>query len=381
VRGHIAKKGSSYYVVVDGAPDVEGKRRRKWHRAGSTREEAEEKLAEIVGSVYRGSYVEPSRVTVGSFLVDEWLPAVRVSLKPSTAKLYETLLSAYVVPELGTVKLQQLTPARLNRFYGTLLASGRRAGAGGLSPTSVRGVHRVLHRALRDALRWDRVTKNAAELADPPRAERPELNAWGLEDLASFIAGAAGDEHGALWLLLATTGMRRGEVLGLKWADIQLDESRVSVRRTLSYVGTQPVLSEPKTSSSRRLVAIPAETVAALRAHRARQAEVRLAVGRGYRDKGFVFADVAGEPLRPATVSRVFGRLVARLGLPKLTVHGLRHSWATAALAQGVHPKVVSEVLGHSSISVTLDVYSHASPAMQETAVQTVADRLFRVAR
>ena len=202
-----------------------------------------------------------------------------------------------------------------------------------------------------------------------PRAERPT---WGADDLRTFIKGAAEDELGPLWLLLSTTGMRRGEELGLKWSDIELDTGRVTIRRTLSYVGTVPTLTEPKTASSRRLVTVPAETVAALKAQRVGQAEVRLIMGGGYSDEGFVFAGAAGDPLKPATVSRAFGRLVARLGLPKLTVHGLRHTWVTVALGSGVPAKVASEVLGHSSIAITMDTYSHALPGMQEAATQAV---------
>ncbi len=151
----------------------------------------------------------------------------------------------------------------------------------------------------------------------------------------------------------------------------------MAIRRTLSYVGTTPTISEPKTGGSRRLVTVPADTLAGLKAQRARQAEVRLMLGSDYRDQGYVFASPTGDPLKPATVSRTFGRLIAELGLPKLTVHGLRHSFATVALGSGVPAKVASEVLGHSSIAITLDTYSHALPSMQEEATQTVADQLF----
>ena len=198
---------------------------------------------------------------------------------------------------------------------------------------------------------------------------------WDVDDLRTFLGAAGDDDLGPVWLMLATTGIRRGEALGLKWSDVDLDAGRVTIRRTLSYEGTTPTLTEPKTAKSRRLVTIPAETVAALKSQKARQAEVRLAVGRGYRDEGFVFTGPAGAPLNPTTVSRSFVRLVEGLGLPRLTVHGLRHTWATVALGSGVPAKVASEVLGHSSIAITLDASSHTLPAMQEAATQAVADR------
>ncbi len=377
MRGHIAKKKGRYYVVVDAPPGEDGKRRRRWIPAGATEAEAEATLATTLGKVYGGTYVDPSRQTFGAFLADDWLPAVRVTLKASTAKLYDTLVDAYVVPSLGQVKLQRLTASDLNRFYAEMLEDGKRRGDGGLSPTSVRNVHRVIHRALRDAVRWDRVAKNVAAYADPPRVDRSERMTWDVDDLRTFLGAAGDDDLGPVWLMLATTGMRRGEALGLKWSDVDLDAGRVTIRRTLSYEGTTPTLTEPKTAKSRRLVTIPAETVAALKSQKARQAEVRLAVGRGYRDEGFVFTGPAGAPLNPTTVSRSFVRLVEGLGLPRLTVHGLRHTWATVALGSGVPAKVASEVLGHSSIAITLDTYSHALPAMQEAATQAVADRIF----
>jgi integrase len=297
--------------------------------------------------------VEPSKGTVKSFLSDEWLPSARATLKPSTAKLYETLIDAYVIPRLGATRLQALTPARLNAFYAELLTTGRAHGKGGLSPTSVRNVHRVIHRALRDAVRWDRLSKNPAEFADPPRAPRPTMDVWNAKQVGQFLTTAA--EDASMWILLATTGLRRAEALGLRWDDVDQEGARVTIRAALSYVGTRAVLTEPKTSSCRRIVSLPAVTVSALRGHRARQAAVRLEMGPEYQDDGFVFAGPDGAPLKPTTVSRRFERLVEKSGLPRITLHGLRHSWATIALGAGVPAKVASEILGHSSIAVTMD--------------------------
>lgn len=382
MRGHVAKKGNRFYPVADIGVDPEtGKRRLKWHKSCRTREEADAALVEIVRALNRGEYVAPSKGTVKSFLQEDWLPSARATLKPSTAKLYETLLDAYVIPRLGPTRLQALTAARLNAFYADLLAAGRTQGDGGLSATSVRGIHRVIHRALRDAVKWDRLSKNPAEVADPPRATRPTMSAWNASQVGSFLTNAAEDDDAPIWILLATTGIRRAEALGLHWPDVDLDAGRITVRSALSYVGTRAVLTEPKTSSSRRLVALPAVTVAALRGHKARQAAVRLEMGPEYRDLGFVFAGIDGAPMNPTTVSRRFNRLVEQSGLPRITLHGLRHSWATIALGAGVPAKVASEILGHSSISVTMDVYSHALPSMVEEATEQVAAAMFRGAR
>jgi integrase len=176
-----------------------------------------------------------------------------------------------------------------------------------------------------------------------------------------------------LWTLLLTTGLRRGEALGLAWSDVDLDAGRITVRQTLAYVGTKAVLTETKTASSRRLIALPPVTVVALRAHRARQAQDRLGVGSGWRDTGLVFTHVDGSALNPATVSRVFDRLVGEAGVPRITLHGTRHTWATLALLEGIPSKVVAEVLGHSSTRVTEDVYQHVTPGMQADATARVA--------
>ncbi len=382
MRGHVAKKGQRYYPVVDIGPDPEsGKRRLKWHKSCRTRGEADEALTEIVQTLNRGNYVEPSKGTVQSFLRDEWLPSARATLKPSTAKLYETLLDAYVMPRLGSTRLQALTPARLNAFYAELLVSGRAHGEGGLSATSVRNVHRVIHRAMRDAVRWDRLSKNPAEFADPPRATRPPMAVWNGDQLGRFLDSVSRDDDAAVWVLLATTGMRRAEALGLRWGDIDLDGGRVTIRAALAYVGTRATLTEPKTASSRRLVSLPAVTVTALRGHKARQAAAKLELGPDYDDRGFAFAGADGSPMNPATISRRFDRLAERTSLPRITLHGLRHSWATIALGAGVPAKVASEILGHSSIAVTMDTYSHALPSMVEEATEHVAAQMFRQAR
>ena len=380
MRGHIAKKGQRYWVVVDvGLNQATGRRRQKWHGSWSTRKAAEHALPSIVGRLHDSTYVEPDRVTVTTFLRDEWLPAVRSTLKPSTVALYRTLAEAYVIPGLGNIRLQQLGPGHLNRLYAEPLESGTRDGSP-LGAETTAKVHRLLHRALRDATKWNRIARNPASVADPPRARRSELRIWNAAELARFLERAGTDPLTALWTLLTTTGMRRGEALGLRWSDVDLEAARTTIRQTLVYVGTVPTFSDPKTARSRRLVALPAETVVALRAHRVRQAEERLELGVSLAEDDVVFADADGTPLKPATVSRRFERLAREAGLPRMTLHGLRHSWATLALLDGIPTKVVSEILGHSSTRVTEDVYQHVTPGMQADATTRVA-RLLRTAR
>jgi integrase len=375
MRGHVTKpKGRNrWYAVVDlGTDPKTGRRRQKWHGSWSTKKEAERAVTKILSGVHDGTYVEPDRATVSSFLMDEWFPAVKTTLRPSTHRLYQTLATAYVIPRIGEVRLQRLSPGHLNRLYAELLELGAR-GNRPLGAETTRKVHRLLHRALRDALKWNRVSRNAAADADPPRAQRPQLRAWNAEQLSAFLDHSRADRLSALWQLLATTGLRRAEALGLRWADVDLDEARLSVRQTLAYVGTTATISEPKTGSSRRLVTLAPETVDALRTHKARQAEDRLAIGPGYATLDLVFAHVDGTPLNPATVSRRFDTLVKEARLPKITLHGLRHTFATLALLDGIPSKVVAEVLGHSSTRVTEDTYQHVTPGMKADATARVA--------
>jgi integrase len=374
VRGHIVKpKGRNrWYIVVDVGADTNGKRRQKWHGSWATEREAEAALPAILGSIHDGSYVEADRATVRGFLVDEWLPAVETTLRPSTHKLYETLFNAYVVPRIGDIRLQKLSPAELNRLYGELLERGARGGKP-LGAVTTRKVHRLLHRALRHAVKWGRVSRNVAAATDPPRAARPVVRAWAPADVQKFLDHTAEDRLTALWTLLLTTGLRRAEALGLAWKDVDLDAGRLTVCQTLAYVGTTAVLSETKTARSRRLVTLAPVTVAALKSHTARQAEDRLSVGAGFRDTGLVFTHFDGTALKPATVSRNFDKLVGDAKVPKITLHGTRHTWATLALLEGIPAKVVAEVLGHSSTQVTLDVYSHVTPGMQADAPSRVA--------
>jgi integrase len=239
----------------------------------------------------------------------------------------------------------------------------------------------VLRKALGDALRWKLVVRNVAADADPPKlraAGRVELRTWSAPELRAFLKHVAHDRLYAAWLLAANTGMRRGEVLGLRWDDVDLDRARLSVRQTLLSVDYKLEFSTPKTPRGRRSIALDSGTVAALRGHRRLQTEEKLAIGPGaYADQGLVFAGEDGAPIHPVLFSQMFDRHVRDATLPTIRLHDLRHTHATIALQAGVHPKVVSERLGHATVAFTLDTYSHAIPAMQEDAAETIARLVF----
>ncbi len=263
---------------------------------------------------------------------------------------------------------------------------GRRRHRGGgrpLAPKTVRNCHIVLHRALADAERLGLVARNAAHVAQGPAVERTEAATWTADELARFLDHVATDRLLAAYVLLATTGMRRGEVLGLRWSDIDLAGASLSVRQTLQSVDGEIVIGAAKTNRSRRRIALDPSTVRMLEAHRRRQHEERLLLGPAWDGQDdLVFCNADGSPVHPDRFTRAFERHVAAAGLPPLRgPHNLRHTWATLALQAGVHPKVVSDRLGHATIAVTIDTYSHVAPSLDAEAADTVADVIFGTRR
>jgi integrase len=354
MRGSVVKRGNGYSVVLDLGRDEHDRRIRKWHSGYRTRRDAERARIELLAAVQGGSYVEPSRLDVRSFLVDRWLPAHRGRVRPRTYAIYLSIVNGHVVPALGHLPLQQLGPDHLDGLYAALAANK------GLSAASIRNVHVTVRRALADAVRWGRIARNPAEAASPPARQRTEMQTWSAGELRAFLESVRGDRLSALWLLASTTGMRRGELLGLRWSAVDLPAARLSV-------------VEAKTQAGRRSIALDPGTVASLKAWRKAQVAERLAWGGAYATSGRVFTREDGAPIAARWLNKRFVRLQQLADARHIRLHDLRHTWATLALQAGVHVKVVSERLGHSSIAVTLDIYSHVIPAMQEDAAATVA--------
>ena len=352
------------------------KRRQEMKAGFASKREAQEALTKVMASISTGTYIEPSRILTSEFLSGEWLPAIRSTIRPTTFLSYQGHVECHIVPALGTLALQHLSASHINAFYARLLAEGRGKDKGGLSRATVRRIHATLHRALKDAVRWNKIPRSPADGADPPRAasgDDHEMKVWSVQELRAFLATQRGSRLYPLWLTLATTGMRRGEVLGLRWEDVDMEAQTMSIRQTRVMTGYQPLLSTPKTRRGKRLVALDPATVAALKEHRGHQKEERLAQGALWKDTGYVFTKEDGEPYHPERVSKLFTQASKRAGLPRIRLHDLRHTYATLALGAGVHPKIVSERLGHANIGITLDCYSHCLPALSEEAACRVA--------
>ena len=295
MRGSVRKRGSTWtwYLDVDPNP-LTGRRRQQTKGGFKTRKECEAALRQAIADQRGGTLAKPSQRTIASFLVDEWLPAVKQA-SASTWASYRTNTNAHVVPVLGEVKLQGLTPVQLNLFYAHLLENGRRRGGGGLSPKTVRNIHVMLHRALKDAVRWGYLPRNVADAVDPPVGRSPS-GTWTPDQLGAFLGHVRADRLYALWLLVATTGMRRGELAGLRWVDIDFANARVSPQPRV-VVDYAVQVSEPKTAKGRRALALDPATLAVLREHQARQAEEKAVIGAGYRDSGLVFTWPDGAPI------------------------------------------------------------------------------------
>ncbi len=412
MRGHIRKRGDpgGWEYIVDigqaAAQRCQGCGRRLWverkpqascPRCGGALRETEERRRAIKGgfatrkeclaemnkllvAVEEQTFVAPTKATVKEYLKNEWLPAAKSTIRESTYNSYVQHVDCHVVPFVGTVKLQKVSGATLNGLYAKLADSGRKNGKRGLSPATVHHVHSCLHRAFRDAVKWGHLARNPADAADPPHqrgTERREMKTWTAEQLRAFLAFTKDAELHALWHTLAMTGMRRGEGLGLRWEDVDFEAARLAVRRALIPSGRSVVVSEPKTARGRRSIALDAETVAVLKAQAARQLEQQAAWQEGWTDSGYVFTAEDGQHLNPEAVTRWFRQAVKHSLLPKIRLHDLRHTHATLALQAGIHPKVVSERLGHATVSITLDTYSHAIPAMQEEAATLIAGLVF----
>jgi integrase len=381
MRGSVVKRGNEYTVVVELDRDpITGKRRQKWHSGYKNKKAAERALTELLAAKDKGAYVPKSRQTIREY-VEEWLAAIKPTVRESTHYSYGRNLRLHVVPQIGSAQLASVDAGTLNQLYAALLAGGRKDHkGGGLSPRTVRYIHTIVHRALKDAVRWGRLARNPADAADPPKAgeaSRPESITWTADQLRTFLEGTRSSRHRTAYLLLATSGMRRGEALGLRWRDLDLDGGRASIRQTVIAVKHTAMLGTPKTAKGRRTITLDKGTVAALREHRKQQAAERLLIGPGWTDTDLVFCHVDGTMLHPERFTRGFSEAVRRLGLPPIRLHDLRHGWATLALQAGVHPKVVQERLGHANIGITLDTYSHVVAGLHENAAEDVA-ALFR---
>jgi integrase len=338
--------------------------------SGKTKKEVQRKLDEAKASMLRGRVVLNSAQTIEQYL-SSWLDTVQFSLKPRTHETYEVCVKR-LMPSLGQTRLDNLQPANVQDAYNVLLKRG-------LSLRTVQMSHMVLHKALADAVRLDLVARNACNGATAPRPSRGEVTALSAEQLGVLIAGTRNDRFGALWILLGMSGPRIGEALALKWEDVDFESKRLQIRRSLQRQKVNGlVLTDTKNKRSRRTIELGQLTCDALHEHYERQVVERSIADGNWQDNGLLFCTAWGTPLDRGRVHLNWKAALKKVGLEDVRLHDLRHTAASLMLREGVHPKIVQEMLGHSSISITLDTYSHAMPTMHREAADRLDALLFR---
>ena len=325
---------------------------------GATRKEAQTKLRQLIGEADRGILPVVERATVGEYMTRWLVDEVRHTRKARTYDSYSDAARLYIVPTIGAIKLTQLQPAHVKSLHAAMLGDG-------LAPRTIRIAHGALHCALKQAVEWGMLPRNVAAYARPPRLKRAEVQAFDSDEARRLREVAGPTRWGPLLAVALATGLRQGELLGLTWADIDLTDGVIAVRRQLGHDGQ---FGELKHDGQRRGIDVPASTIATLREHKARQNEARLLLGPDWHDHNLVFATHAGKPLGHRNVIREYKAILRRAGLPLHKFHALRHTNATLLLSQGIHPKIVQERLGHASITITLDIYSHVLPRMGKDA-------------
>jgi len=365
-RGSIRKKtrakGTVYEVRVDTGGAGTGEKRRQRSRTFRTRKEAQVALTAWLGEIEQGTAVEHSTRTVCDVLRDWLLMDARPTLRPYSYASYEQVVRTHLLPALGSIPVQKLTAERVQRFYTDLLATSG-------SAHLVKRCHMHLHQALKMAVRLGVVARDVTEATRPPRYRSPEMRIWTIEEATRFMETARRlGRYGPIWTLSLTTGLRRGELLGLRWMDLDLDAGALHVRQVITrHRGPtgegihQAYAGPPKTASARRAVSLPAFVVAELRAHRAVQVAHRLAIGSLWIDHDLVFTSARGEPLHQVMLYREYNRLVAAAGVPRIRVHDHRHTHASIVLAGGGSVKALAERLGHADAGLTLNTYTHSA--------------------
>lgn len=372
MRGRLVKRSpGSWTIVLDGTPDpMTGKRRQVNRTVRGSKREAERILVELLTQRDRGAGIRPERLSVGDYLT-EWCDDLPVTVRPATAHRYRGLLTRHVIPHLGQVQLTRLTPAEVNALLAERLASG-------LAPQSVAHIRAVLRKALNDAIRVDLAWRNAAALATPPRVSSPTRSPMTPDEAQAILAATATTRIGPVVATALYTGLRQGEVLGLRWADVDLEQGQLRVAWALQRLERRFCLVEPKSATSRRAVPLPPPLIPILRAHRTAQLEARLSVGAAWIEMipGLIFTTALGKPLEGPVVTREFQATCRRANLTRRRFHDLRHGAATLLLAAGVDLKTISTLLGHSTITLTANTYAGVVPALAEDAMNRLGTLL-----
>jgi integrase len=372
VKGHIRERSPGHWaIVIDVRDPRTGRRRRKWHSFAGTKRQAQVECARLISELSGGLYIEATKFTVGQFL-DRWLEHVKPLISPRTHERYGEIVRKNLNPLLGAVVLTKLRPIQVSQAYAKALSDGRRDGKGGLAPSTVRYLHVILKSAVGQAVRWQMLARNPVDAIDPPKIERAAMTTYDLAQTADLIDATRGTRMTMTVILAVLCGLRRGEIAALRWRNVNLDAAQLAVTESAEQTSAGVRYKKPK-SGKGRAVALSARVVNELRSHRVKQTQELLLLGIPLTDDAFVVAQADGSPLQPRTITHQWHQLLANnRALPRIRFHDLRHAHATHMLSSGVHPKIASERLGHSKVGITMDLYAHVLPGMQEDAAARV---------
>jgi integrase len=376
MKGHIKERyPGSWSIVLDITDPVTGKRKRRWSTHRGTKREAQRECARLIAELEHGAVTtEPAKLTVAAFL-EQWLEHVKPTVSASTYERYTLLARKNIAPLLGAVKLTKLQPIAISRAYAQALASGRSDGKGGLAPRSVHHMHRLLKQSLGQAVKWSMIARNPVDAVDAPKVRQKQLETYDIGDTAKLLEQIRQTRMFIPTMLAVLCGLRRGEILALRWASADLAKGTIAVVESAEQ--TKAGVTYKDTKSGRgRSVALSPTVLEELKAWRTRQAQEFLVIGQRPTGDTFVVTQANGKPVQPRSLTHEWTRIIAGTSLPRIRFHDLRHAHATHLLSAGVHPKIASERLGHSKVGITLDLYSHVMPGMQEDAAARVDDAL-----
>jgi integrase len=375
MKGHIRERSPGHWAIVVDVRDPEtGKRKRKWHSFQGTKRQAQIEGARLISELQRGGYLEPSKVTFGQFL-RQWLGHIKSRVSPRTHERYTELVEKNIAPLLGAEHLAKLRPAQIAAAYAKALLEGRRNGSGGLSPNTVTYIHRVIKQALAHAVGWEIISRSPADAVDPPKVERATISTYDMAQTVELLEAARDTRLFVPIILGVLCGLRRGEIIALRWRHVDTVNAQLAVMESAEQTGDGVRYKQPK-SGRARTVALSAYVLEELRAHRLRQAEELLRLGARQNQATLVYTREDGQPMQPRSLTHAWREMLAKTSLPRIRFHDLRHAHATHLLSSGVHPKVASERLGHSKVGITLDLYSHVLLGLQADAVARVDDAL-----
>jgi integrase len=381
MRGSIINrpKGSNRWsIILEVRDEATGKRKRRWHSFTGTKRQAQDESARLITDLKGGNALEPNKATVAQFL-SRWLAHIKTQVSPKSHERYSGIVNQNLITAIGAVRLNKLKPVQISAAYSAALESGRRDGTGGLSPRTVGHMHRVLKQALGQAVKWKELTHNPADAVDPPKVDWKPMQTYDLPQTVELIDAVRDTPLLVPAVLAVLCGLRRGEICALRWRNVDLVTGQISVVESLEQTKAGLRFKSPK-SGKGRTVALSATVVDELRAHRVKRAQGLLRLGVGLSDDDLVIGHADGSIISPIYISQLWARTIKTTRLARLRFHDLRHAHATHLLANGVHPKVASERLGHSKVGITLDLYSHVIPGMQEDAAAMV-DRALSAAR